>query len=57
MLDNTKATKAVGGVQMDKSELFIEPTVLTDVSPDDICMQDEVLLKIDVNSSKLRMII
>ena len=35
------ATVAIGG-KMNKSEKFIEPTVLVDCKPDDPAMQNEV---------------
>lgn len=46
ILDNTKATKVIGGNQTDRDDKYIEPTVLTNVQKDDIVMQDELFAPI-----------
>ncbi|KAF2103411.1 aldehyde dehydrogenase [Rhizodiscina lignyota] len=42
LLSGTKGKFAVGGKDLSIDELFIEPTVIRDVSEDDVVMQDEI---------------
>jgi hypothetical protein len=44
-LSKSKGVRSIGGSDMNKEQLFIEPTVLTDVKSDDIIMQDEVTIR------------
>jgi aldehyde dehydrogenase (NAD+) len=42
LLHFTKGKIVHGGEDLDAEELFIEPTVVTDVADDDVLMQDEI---------------
>lgn len=41
-MEDNKGKIVIGG-NYDEKELFIEPTVMSNVSPDDSIMQDEVI--------------
>jgi aldehyde dehydrogenase (NAD+) len=42
LLQKTKGTMFHGGKDIDENELFIEPTVVTDIKLDDVLLEDEI---------------